>query len=39
MLLFALAYIGGVLTVASPCILPVPPFVFAQPTSRSFAVA
>src|SRR3984885_1329882 len=30
MLLFALAYIGGVLTNASPCILPVPPFVFAR---------
>jgi cytochrome c biogenesis protein CcdA/thiol-disulfide isomerase/thioredoxin len=30
MLLFALAYIGGVLTVASPCILPVLPFVFAR---------
>jgi cytochrome c biogenesis protein CcdA/thiol-disulfide isomerase/thioredoxin len=30
MLLFVLAYIGGVLTVASPCILPVLPFVFAR---------
>jgi cytochrome c biogenesis protein CcdA/thiol-disulfide isomerase/thioredoxin len=30
MLLFALAYIGGVLTIASPCILPVLPFVFAR---------
>jgi cytochrome c biogenesis protein CcdA/thiol-disulfide isomerase/thioredoxin len=29
-LLFILAYIGGVLTVASPCILPVLPFVFAR---------
>src|SRR3984885_9055454 len=29
-LLFALAYIGGVLTIASPCILPVLPFVFAR---------
>jgi cytochrome c biogenesis protein CcdA/thiol-disulfide isomerase/thioredoxin len=28
--LFALAYIGGVLTIASPCILPVLPFVFAR---------
>jgi cytochrome c biogenesis protein CcdA/thiol-disulfide isomerase/thioredoxin len=30
MLLFALAYIGGVLTILSPCILPVLPFVFAR---------
>src|ERR1700677_3495037 len=30
MLLFALAYIGGVLTIASPCILPVLPFFFAR---------
>jgi cytochrome c biogenesis protein CcdA/thiol-disulfide isomerase/thioredoxin len=30
MLLFALAYIGGALTIASPCILPVLPFVFAR---------
>jgi cytochrome c biogenesis protein CcdA/thiol-disulfide isomerase/thioredoxin len=30
MLLFTLAYIGGVLTIASPCILPVLPFVFAR---------
>src|ERR1700733_11878254 len=30
MLLFALAYIGGVLTIASPRILPVLPFVFAR---------
>ena len=30
MLLFALAYIGGVLTIASPCVLPVLPFVFAR---------
>jgi cytochrome c biogenesis protein CcdA/thiol-disulfide isomerase/thioredoxin len=30
MLLFVLAYIGGVLTIASPCILPVLPFVFAR---------
>jgi cytochrome c biogenesis protein CcdA/thiol-disulfide isomerase/thioredoxin len=29
-LLFVLAYIGGVLTIASPCILPVLPFVFAR---------
>ncbi|MFV0332592.1 MAG: cytochrome c biogenesis protein DipZ [Tropicimonas sp.] len=30
MVLFLLAYIGGVLTVASPCVLPVLPFVFAR---------
>ena len=30
MLLFVLAYFGGVLTIASPCILPVLPFVFAR---------
>jgi cytochrome c biogenesis protein CcdA/thiol-disulfide isomerase/thioredoxin len=30
MLIFVLAYIGGVLTIASPCILPVLPFVFAR---------
>jgi cytochrome c biogenesis protein CcdA/thiol-disulfide isomerase/thioredoxin len=30
MLLFALAYLGGALTIASPCILPVLPFVFAR---------
>jgi cytochrome c biogenesis protein CcdA/thiol-disulfide isomerase/thioredoxin len=30
MLLFLLAYIGGVLTIVSPCILPVLPFVFAR---------
>src|SRR5262245_44737265 len=38
MLLFALAYLGGVLTIVSPCILPVLPFVFARadrPFSRS----
>jgi len=38
MLLFILSYLGGVLTVASPCILPVLPFVFArtaQPFVRS----
>src|SRR6201994_1450039 len=36
--LFVLAYLGGVLTIASPCILPVLPFVFAradQPFLRS----
>ena len=38
MLLFLLAYAGGVLTILSPCILPVLPFVFArsdQPFVRS----
>jgi cytochrome c biogenesis protein CcdA len=38
MILFALAYLGGVLTILSPCILPVLPFVFAradQPFVRS----
>jgi cytochrome c biogenesis protein CcdA len=28
--LLVLAYLGGVLTIASPCILPVLPFVFAR---------
>lgn len=38
MLIFILAYLGGVLTIVSPCILPVLPFVFSragQPFSRS----
>jgi len=38
MLLFLLAYFGGILTILSPCILPVLPFVFArsdQPFRRS----
>ncbi|KRB55330.1 cytochrome C biogenesis protein [Rhizobium sp. Root708] len=38
MILFLLAYFGGVLTIVSPCILPVLPFVFAragQPFMRS----
>ena len=30
MLLILLAYLGGVLTILSPCILPVLPFVFAR---------
>jgi cytochrome c biogenesis protein CcdA/thiol-disulfide isomerase/thioredoxin len=30
MTLFVLAYVGGVLTIISPCILPVLPFVFAR---------
>jgi cytochrome c biogenesis protein CcdA/thiol-disulfide isomerase/thioredoxin len=29
-LLFLLAYVGGVLTIVSPCVLPVLPFVFAR---------
>src|SRR6202035_2557387 len=38
MLIYLLAFIGGVLTILSPCILPVLPFVFAradQPFRRS----
>ena len=38
MVLVLLAYIGGLLTILSPCILPVLPFVFArsgQPFRRS----
>ncbi|WEK00892.1 MAG: cytochrome c biogenesis protein DipZ [Candidatus Sphingomonas phytovorans] len=38
MILFLLAYLGGALTIVSPCILPVLPFVFAradQPFARS----
>src|SRR3982751_3566599 len=35
MLLFILAYLGGILTILSPCILPVLPFVFAR-ADRSF---
>jgi cytochrome c biogenesis protein CcdA/thiol-disulfide isomerase/thioredoxin len=34
-LLFLVAYLGGVLTIVSPCILPVLPFVFAR-ANRSF---
>jgi cytochrome c biogenesis protein CcdA/thiol-disulfide isomerase/thioredoxin len=30
MILFVVAYLGGVLTIVSPCILPVLPFVFAR---------
>ena len=30
MILYLLAYLGGVLTILSPCILPVLPFVFAR---------
>jgi cytochrome c biogenesis protein CcdA len=36
MLIVLLAYLGGVLTIVSPCILPVLPFVFAN-ASRSFS--
>jgi cytochrome c biogenesis protein CcdA len=38
MLIYLLAFVGGVLTILSPCILPVLPFVFAcadQPFRRS----
>jgi cytochrome c biogenesis protein CcdA len=34
MILFVLAYLGGVLTIVSPCILPVLPFVFARADRR-----
>jgi hypothetical protein len=30
MVIYLLAFIGGVLTILSPCILPVLPFVFAR---------
>ncbi len=30
MILFVVSYLGGVLTILSPCILPVLPFVFAR---------
>ena len=36
MILLALAYVGGVLTILSPCILPVLPFVFVR-AGRPFA--
>src|SRR5262250_2544570 len=35
MLFILLAYLGGILTILSPCILPVLPFVFAR-ADRSF---
>src|SRR5919107_2792210 len=35
MLILLLAYLGGILTIFSPCILPVLPFVFAR-ADRSF---
>lgn len=36
MLIIILAYLGGILTIVSPCILPVLPFMFAR-ADRSFA--
>jgi cytochrome c biogenesis protein CcdA len=39
MFLLVLAYLGGVLTILSPCILPVLPFVFARSDRRSCAAA
>jgi len=38
MILLLIAYLGGVLTILSPCILPVLPFVFAR-TGRPFATS
>jgi cytochrome c biogenesis protein CcdA len=35
MLIFLLAFVGGALTILSPCILPVLPFVFAR-SDQSF---
>lgn len=35
MLIFILAYIGGILTIFSPCVLPVLPFIFAR-SDQSF---
>ena len=35
MLIFLLAYLGGLLTIFSPCVLPVLPFIFAR-SDRSF---
>src|ERR1039458_3589244 len=35
MLIFVLSYLGGVLTIFSPCVLPVLPFIFAR-SDRSF---
>ncbi|MDD5058938.1 MAG: cytochrome c biogenesis protein DipZ [Sideroxydans sp.] len=35
MLIFLLAYLGGILTILSPCVLPVLPFVFAR-SEQSF---
>ena len=38
MLIFLLAYLGGVLTIFSPCVLPVLPFVFAR-SDQSFRLS
>jgi cytochrome c biogenesis protein CcdA/thiol-disulfide isomerase/thioredoxin len=38
MTVIVLAYIGGILTIVSPCVLPVVPFVFAR-TGRPFATS
>ena len=38
MILFLLAYLGGILTIVSPCILPVLPFVFAR-SDRPFVAS
>jgi cytochrome c biogenesis protein CcdA len=38
MTLLLLAYLGGVLTIISPCILPVLPFVFAR-SDRPFVIS
>ena len=35
MLIFLLAYLGGMLTIFSPCVLPVLPFIFAR-SGQSF---
>ncbi|MEO7623800.1 MAG: cytochrome c biogenesis protein DipZ, partial [Gallionella sp.] len=35
MLIFLLSYLGGVLTIFSPCVLPVLPFIFAR-SDQSF---
>ena len=37
MILFLLAYLGGVLTILSPCILPVLLSCSREPAGRSFA--
>ena len=38
MTLLVLAYLGGILTILSPCVLPVLPFVFAR-AGRPFATS
>ncbi|NOT82664.1 MAG: cytochrome c biogenesis protein DipZ, partial [Gallionella sp.] len=35
MLIFFLSYLGGMLTILSPCVLPVLPFIFAR-SEQSF---